>query len=98
MSLSPALPPPRASVSLCTQFWPQGCPTPLRGLLGANWGVLECRTHRCGVRAAGCSLGLSEQAATSMLGNFTLIKENKEGAGLRWGDMLGDDCPATPAG
>lgn len=40
----------------------------------------------------------SELAATSMLGNFTLIRENKEGAGSRGGGMLGDDGPATPGG
>lgn len=37
-----------------------------------------------------------EPAATSMLGNFMLIRENKEGAGSRGGgDMPGDGGPAT---
>lgn len=38
----------------------------------------------------------SEPAATSMLGNFTLIRENKEGAGLSGGTCLGTMAPPHP--
>lgn len=48
-------------------------------------GVLECSTHRWGSGGLVARLHGSEPAATSMLGNFTLIRENKEGVGLRWG-------------
>lgn len=52
--------------------------------MGGGSGGLVTRLHH------------SEPAATSMLGNFTLIRENKEGAGLRGGTCLGTMAPPHP--
>lgn len=82
----------------CTHSLASGMPRTGRGWscwvqIRVVWG---CSTHRWGVRGFGRPSPWFGAAATSMLGNFMLIRENKEGSGSRGGGHAWGRWPHHP--
>lgn len=95
--MSVSLPFPRASVSLHTQFGIRDAPHREGSeLLGANSGGVGLQHPQVGGQGFGRPSPWFGAAATSMLGNFMLIRENKEGAGSRGGGHAWGRWPHHP--